>query len=119
MVAPAALRPRRLRHRLHQLLHRLLHRLPLLLLRRRRLLLARQRLTPSPGGAVTCAPGDAPQVRATTFTLINLTRTTLGLPQLARLPAFDGTAQAHAQYVVANNSPALGRDPGPALLHRR
>jgi hypothetical protein len=61
---------------------------------------------------VTCAPGDAPQVRATTFTLINLTRTTLGLPQLARLPAFDGTAQAHAQYVVANNSPALEETPG-------
>lgn len=58
-----------------------------------------------PAGA-TCTPGDAPQLRSATFTLINLTRETLGLPTLARVPAFDTTAQAHARYAVANNSTA-------------
>lgn len=67
---------------------------------------------PVPGGTLACVPGDSPEFRSSAFLLVNLTRLTLGLPQLARLPAVDGTAQAHAQYAVANASTALEESPG-------
>lgn len=62
---------------------------------------------PPPGSSVACSPGDAPSVRSAAFSLVNVVRSVLGLRQLARLPAFDATAQAHAQYVVANDSASM------------
>ncbi|MEO6280611.1 hypothetical protein, partial [Roseateles sp.] len=57
---------------------------------------------PVPGGGLVCTQGEVTSTRSATFALVNLTRFALGLPQLARLTALDGTAQAHAQYAVAN-----------------
>ncbi len=68
-------------------------------------------VTPPPS-PVACMPGDAPQMRAAAFSLVNVVRTAVGLPQFARLPAFDGIAQAHAQYVVANGSSGGGETAG-------
>lgn len=56
---------------------------------------------------VACMPGDGPETRSAAFTLVNLTRLALGLSQPPRLAALDTTAQAHAQYVVANGSTAM------------
>ncbi|WP_457426805.1 hypothetical protein [Roseateles sp. P5_E7] len=67
---------------------------------------------PVPGGSVACAPGDAPQIRSTAFSLVNVTRQALGLPQFTRLSAFDGTAQSHARYAVANDTTAVEERPG-------
>lgn len=53
---------------------------------------------------VACAPGDAPAFRSEAFALVNIIRTAVGLPQFQRVAALDGTAQAHAQYAVANGS---------------
>jgi len=61
---------------------------------------------------VACAPGDAPLVRANVFSLVNVFRSTIGLPELSRLAAFDGTAQAHAQYLVANGTSGPGETAG-------
>lgn len=65
---------------------------------------------PAPG--VACAPGDAPLVRANVFALVNVFRSTVGLPELSRLAAFDGTAQAHAQYLVANGTSGVSESTG-------
>lgn len=51
-------------------------------------------------------------MRANAFALMNVVRTAAGLPQFVRAPAVDGTAQAHAQYVVANGS--LGTEEAPS-----
>ena len=67
---------------------------------------------PASSPTVACAPGDLPQTRAAAFTLINVTREALGLPLLVRLPGFDATAQAHAQYAAANNSTAMAEVQG-------
>lgn len=67
---------------------------------------------PVPGGSVACAPGDAPATRTAAFSLVNIVRMALGLPQMARLPAFDSTAQAHAQYLVANDGSGIDETPG-------
>jgi hypothetical protein len=67
---------------------------------------------PPPGSSVVCSPGDAPSTRSAAFSYVNVVRSVLGLRQLTRLPAFDGTAQAHAQYVVANDSPGLQETTG-------
>ena len=67
---------------------------------------------PSPGSDVACAPGDAPSTRSAAFSFVNVVRSVLGLSQLVRLPAFDGTAQAHAQYVVANDGTGVAESPG-------
>lgn len=67
---------------------------------------------PDPAPGVACAPGDAPLVRAAVFSLVNVVRSATGLPQFARLPAFDSTAQAHAQYMVANGSAGVDETQG-------
>lgn len=59
---------------------------------------------PPPATPAGCAPGDSPTVRLSAFGLINVIRTAVSLPEFVRLPALDATAQAHAQYVVANGS---------------
>ena len=65
----------------------------------------------APGSGVVCTPEDLTQPRSGAFALINLTRLALGLPQLTRLPALDGTAQAHARYVIVNNEAGVTESP--------
>lgn len=65
-----------------------------------------------PAPPVTCAPGDAPAFRSEAFALVNIIRTAVGLPQFQRVAALDGTAQAHAQYAVANGSQGSDEQPG-------
>lgn len=67
---------------------------------------------PPAAGSVACAPGDAPATRSAAFSFVNMVRSVLGLRPLVRLAAFDGTAQAHAQYVVANGSSGAEESPG-------
>ncbi|MFG6456064.1 hypothetical protein [Roseateles sp. BYS96W] len=50
------------------------------------------------------------------FSFINLVRATMGLPELARQPLVDLTAQAHAQYAVANKSTAVEETAGSACF---
>jgi len=66
---------------------------------------------PAPGSSVVCTPEDLTQPRSGAFALINLTRLALGLPQLTRLPALDGTAQAHARYVIVNDDTGVTESP--------
>lgn len=70
----------------------------------------------APSSTVACAPGDAPSMRSTSFTLVNVIRTAVGLPNFVRLPALDGTAQDHAQYVAANGGSGSDESPGLACF---
>jgi hypothetical protein len=67
--------------------------------------------TGTPG--LTCAPGDAPLMRATLFALMNVVRNALQLPEYTAMPGMSAAAQAHAQYAIANAS--TGPDEQPSL----
>ncbi|WP_394510194.1 hypothetical protein [Roseateles sp. DXS20W] len=57
-----------------------------------------------PVSTVTCTSGDVLLAAPAVLALVNLARVSAGVPQFERLPALEGTAQAHARYVAFNEA---------------